>query len=648
MKSKFLTLLFLAITKLSFGQFQQYIQFVTPYLSDSIQSGFFYFNTPNNFQAGQLYQMYRLNAPDLNNNMVLIEQHIDSLAGLRHLKYQQTFMDLPIESAGCIEHYDKDGSLLFINAKIVDSIKQNFRPSLSSELAINAVLEILNKDKHIEFAWNNQDWEQQIKSDKSDLNATWFPSAELIWAIDTVKNVSMINSGSRYRLAYKIPITLIQPEFETFIYYVDANTGSILKFNSTRIYDGPAGVHGYGIKNIDTQWKGGVTQKYILQTNDATRVIHTKKNPSGSTPWGLLDNTIDEDDNWGNTFLTETTTHFHTSICWDYYRNVFNRTGQNNSGREIRVRTQLNHLNAFFQPGYFNHNNLTFGKYESWDLGMDPSIVAHEFAHGVTHHTSDLTYFYESGALNEGFSDIFGVVIPAIMLDGGSTDWIIGNFIPNTIVRSLKEPNLFNQPDTYQGLYWYNGENDNGGVHINSGVLNKWFYILAEGESGVNDISNYYDINGIGIKKASRIAYYAVTSLLMSASEYDNAQQATIQASKILFGECSVEHQATIDSWYAVGIGNLNGCTYTASILEISEKDILIYPNPATSSISIELPTSTENPIKLFDLSGSLIKEIQVDNNFLVTDISELSNGVYFLNFDINGSKITKRLVIQK
>lgn len=70
------TTLFILFGACSFAQYQQYIQLVTPFLSDSIQSGFFYFNTPNNFQAGQLYQTYKLNAPDLNNNMILTSTSI--------------------------------------------------------------------------------------------------------------------------------------------------------------------------------------------------------------------------------------------------------------------------------------------------------------------------------------------------------------------------------------------------------------------------------------------------------------------------------------------------------------------------------------------------------------------------------------------
>lgn len=648
MKTKIITLMFIAFAKLSFGQYQQYQQLLTPYLADSIQSGFFYFNTPNNFQAGVLYQLYRQSVPDLNNNMVLIDQHVDSLAGLIHFKYQQTFMNVPIEGAGCIEHYDRHGSLLFINAKIADSIKSDGVPRISSKDAIKIAILELERDPKVEFAWESSEWEQEIRIDYSDSNATWFPNAELIFAIDTLKSMNLVIDGGRFKLAYKIPITIISPEFETFIYYVDALNGNILKFNSTRIYDGPAGVYGYGSKIIDTQWKGGFTQKYILQTNDATRVIHTKKNPNGNTAWWLLDNTTDNDDNWGNSYLTETSTHYHTSICWDYYRNTFGRTGQNNQSRQVRVRTQWNDANAYFEPGGNDHNNLTFGKNNSWDWGMEPSIVAHEFAHGITHHTSNLQYSYESGALNESFSDIFGIVIQAVMLDGGTTDYILGNFIPNAIVRSLKEPNLYSQPNTYLGTDWYSGSGDKGGVHVNSGVQNKWFYILSHGENDWNDLNNYYDINGIGVNKAARIAYYAQTSILMNSSQYSDSRLATITAAKILFGECSLEYQATIDAWYAVGIGNLNNCTYTASIAEVTDQNISIYPNPASNSITIELSTPTNAPIRIVDVSGSFIKELETDQIFFHYDVSDIANGVYFVNFDFNDNQIVKRIVIQK
>src|SRR5690554_7167886 len=141
MKSKILILFTLLVSNFGFGQYQQYINMVTPYLNDSIRSGFFYFTTPNNFQPGNLYLLYRQNAPDLNNNMVLTDSHIDSLVGFTHYKYQQTYMNIPIEGAGCIEHFDTNGSLSFINAKVADSIKKSHKPALSKEEALKFLFE---------------------------------------------------------------------------------------------------------------------------------------------------------------------------------------------------------------------------------------------------------------------------------------------------------------------------------------------------------------------------------------------------------------------------------------------------------------------------------------------------------------------------
>ena len=134
----------------------------------------------------------------------------------------------------------------------------------------------------------------------------------------------------------------------------------------------------------------------------------------------------------------------------------------------------------------------------------------------------------------------------------------------------------------------------------------------------------------------------------MNSSQYSDSRLATITAAKILFGECSLEYQATIDAWYAVGIGNLNNCTYTASIAEVTDQNISIYPNPASNSITIELSTPTNAPIRIVDVSGSFIKELETDQIFFHYDVSDIANGVYFVNFDFNDNQIVKRIVIQK
>lgn len=392
MKTNILSIAMIVLSGFGFGQYQQYEQYITPFLSAPVESGFFYFTTPNNIQAGQLYTWYKINAPDPDNDMWLIDDHVDSLAGYRHFKYQQAYKNIPVEGAGCIEHYDVEGSLSFINAKIADSINKDPVPLISKDQALFTLLgDIRRENPAVVFAWEDEDWEKQIQMDLDDEHATWYPDAELIWAIDTMKNVQLVIPGSRYTLAYKIPITTVEPEDETSYYYVDANTGEILKAISTHYHDGPAAVTGYGTRIIDTRWKGGFTQGWILHANDATRNIHTKKNPNGTNTWWTVSEVKTSDDNWSNTYETETSTHYHVCTSWDYYRNTFGRTGQNNEGREIRVSSQWGVTNAEFSLGGGSHNRLKFGKTELMaDYGLEPSVVAHEFTHGVIYHSTNL------------------------------------------------------------------------------------------------------------------------------------------------------------------------------------------------------------------------------------------------------------------
>lgn len=152
MKSLSLTSFFILISSFIFGQHQQYETYISPYLSAPIESGFFYFNQPNSIQPGLLYQQYKLNAPDLNNDMLLIDTHTDNLVGLTHYKYQQLYKTIPIEGAGCIEHFTKSGSLVFLNAKIADSINSDARPRFTPEEAIEDLISLINRDGKLKFA----------------------------------------------------------------------------------------------------------------------------------------------------------------------------------------------------------------------------------------------------------------------------------------------------------------------------------------------------------------------------------------------------------------------------------------------------------------------------------------------------------------
>ncbi|MFC1734298.1 PKD domain-containing protein, partial [candidate division KSB1 bacterium] len=122
-------------------------------------------------------------------------------------------------------------------------------------------------------------------------------------------------------------------------------------------------------------------------------------------------------------------------------------------------------------------------------------------------------------------------------------------------LRSMSNPNIYGDPDTYLGTNWYTGSGDNGGVHTNSGVLNFWYYLVSEGGVGINDISNSYNVTGIGIDTAGAIAYRTLSVYLTNTSQYIDARFYSIISAIDLYGPCSGPVETVTNAMYAVGVG---------------------------------------------------------------------------------------------
>ena len=201
---------------------------------------------------------------------------------------------------------------------------------------------------------------------------------------------------------------------------------------------------------------------------------------------------------------------------------------------------------------------------------VELSVMAHEFTHNVTKCTAGLEYRGESGALNESFSDIFGIAVKKYVTN--CANWYIGEnvilneeleFVSN--MRDMADPKSNADganpcPDTYEGEYWVDPNNmedmDEGGVHKNSSVQNKWFYLLTEGGEGTNDYEFSYNVEGIGMEKALKIAYLTLTSYATMESDYAAIYMASLEAAEVLFGDNSKELQAVAAAWEAVGVAD--------------------------------------------------------------------------------------------
>ncbi|MDP2104513.1 MAG: M4 family metallopeptidase, partial [Desulfobulbaceae bacterium] len=324
--------------------------------------------------------------------------------------------------------------------------------------------------------------------------------------------------------------------------------------------------------------------------------------------------------------------HWGVIKTYDYFFQKHSRNSMD--GDSIQIKAYA-HYGINFDNAQWDESQLAirFGDGgTNFDALTSIDVVAHEFGHGIDHFTSKLVYQDESGAIDESLSDIWGSLVEDFALGSSSNNWLIGEQITlnSLALRSMSNPKSLGSPDTYQGDNWWTSSGDNGGVHTNSGVMNHWFYLLAEGSSltdGINDNNDAFNITGIGKEKAAQIVYYAQTELFMnSLLNYAEASTLTIQAAEDLFGAGSLEALSACQSWFAVGVGDGN----CAVEFNIAGNSLVCSSNTYTVT---GLPPGAS-------VSWSVTPNLQIvnstSNSVTVSTSSNGQSGTIFLN--VNGS----------
>ena len=190
-------------------------------------------------------------------------------------------------------------------------------------------------------------------------------------------------------------------------------------------------------------------------------------------------------------------------------------------------------------------------------------VIGHELTHGVTQNTGNLVYQNQPGALNESFSDVFGSLVKQRTLSQQSqtADWIIGEglFTANVNgvgIRSMKAPGtayndpvLGKDPQPAHMQNYVTTTNDNGGVHINSGIPNHAFYLIA------------IELGGFAWEKAGQIWFVTLRDKIQSTTNFQEMANLTYGVAADLFGANSLEQQAVSKGWTAVGITPSGGTT---------------------------------------------------------------------------------------
>ena len=488
--------------------------------------------------ASQVQQIFKQQLKlGANDQLVPGKPEIDKL-GFSHDRYQQHYKGVKVEY-GVLKAHVRNGAIESISGEQYTIPEMSVQPGLSESAALQNALAFVGAKS---YQWQNPQEEAWIKKEQKNPKATFYPKGELVICQD------FLNSPDKEKmvLAFKFDIYATEPLSRAYI-YVDASNGKIIHRNAIlRDADGTAATRYSGQRTIQTE-PGGAG--YVL--NDASRGNGVETyNLQKSYDYADAVNFTDADNNWTaaefdnvNKDNAALDAHWGAQQVYDYWKNVHGRLGIDNLNSKMvgYVHYGDGTDNAYWD-GFsmlYGDGNYLFRPLTSLD------VVAHEFGHGVMQYTADLIYSYEQGALNEGFSDIWGAVIEHYAAPEKQT-WLIGEEIALNApfyLRSMSNPNSGNpqQPDTYKGQYWYTQSGDNGGVHRNSGVLNFWFYLLTVGETGTNDNGSHYAVTGIGIDKAALIAYRTQSVYLTSTSNFQDTRAASLLAAIDLFGENSNE-----------------------------------------------------------------------------------------------------------
>jgi len=497
----------------------------------------------------RLSSIYRIS--DAESEFTFIRLEADDLA-YHHVRLSQKYNGLEVVGSELIVHFDASNSIYEVNGRYVPDMRISTIPKIDGKDAAALA--------------------------QADLAARGNPSGTV------VKGPKLVIYALHAEPALAYEMTIFSGPGEEWRYWIDAQTGKVINaFNEVpkALYDRTAA---YITGNL-LQGEGGTNEGVwgskieFVNTNDWSPYYLYYLTPSNLS-WYIYNaaNSGYQDTNscavrtnssWGTSDSAEFSAAYNFDVVLNYFQTVHNRRSFDGYGQQVYVNVHYpngQYDNAFYS---FTTEKFYFLPPHTYAELAVLDVCAHEFTHGVTHHTCNLVYQGQSGALNESFSDIFGTAVEFYSQPSGTnvyplraagySDWLLAEDAVYTTqdvaMRDMRNPQRNNLPSYYQGTYWMDpsSTNDNGGVHINCGVQNFFFYLLCDGGLGTNDGQRAYNVAGIGITNAIRVAYRAQTVYAYSGSTYPTIEANWESAATDLNTNWVRSVQA---AWYAVGVRN--------------------------------------------------------------------------------------------
>ncbi len=509
---------------------------------------------------------------------------------LKTVKYKQYYKGIPVECGLLIEHW-QDCLIALLSGKVLCDLSLSVNPTLNPAQSIQAALDRFNSTT---YYWQDSIREAGLKEETGNPAATYYPAPQL-----------MINCNKV--LVYAMAINSAVPHF-SYTVQVNANTGAIediennevkcLSLADDKVVSDHVACSGHDHKKstrtqslpathlvddiLSDSYTIGSTSYNGLQTLKTTNTsgchrlianyyytkIETRDLDFGDISafkWEILTKpTIPNDTSnptWPESKKDITGPHWIATKSMDYfnqqhgfYPSVNNTikiaaNGGSFSSTALNFATNIIQVDILFGVGYFG--------------AVD--IVGHEFSHIVSVALGGLK---GGSPIAESYSDILGEMIEYNTL--GGNDWLIGADV--ITLRDMANPRSTgpanygstscgsSDPDTYLGPGWITDPLSLCAPHVNCGVQNKWFTLLAEG-----GIHNGKNITALGMDKAISIAYHTLENFVFKTIDYPTIARAHIKSAEFLYGICSLEHRMTKLAWEACGINIPIVCFYAPS-----------------------------------------------------------------------------------
>ncbi len=504
--------------------------------------------------------------------------------GRNHEHFQQFYKGLKVEFGVMITH-SQNNEVYMMNGEAYNASNLDITPSIDNKQALDNILISKNAAKYL---WENPEDAAAMNYEK--------PTGELL-ILPNIKT-------GEVNLAYKFDIYTTEPLSREEI-YVDAHSGKIIYSNQIikHVHDlhdkataktnnvvappsvsvtGSANSTKYsGIRPIKTTLDSSVN-KYILK--DDTRGGGIQTFNSARTVNYPTTNFSDVDNNWttaeynnANQDQGALDAHWGAEMTYDFWKNIFNRNSYDDKGSMLKSYVHYRSTaGSSLVNAFWNGTVMSYGDgSSSVHILTALDVCGHEIGHGVCAATANLAYQNQSGAINEGLSDIWGACIEQYGRNGTLTGpysaavFTIAEDLGTSPFRSMNAPLTHGNPDTYLGTNWTttgdegnctpSSGNDECGVHNNSGVMNHWFYIVTAGQTGTNTAPTpfSYNVTGLGMAKSSQIVYYAERDYLTSNATYLDMRNATLEVANNLYCGSSAEVIAVTNAWHAVNVGAL-------------------------------------------------------------------------------------------